>query len=605
MSVIAKQNDEIKRWQDKIVGLIAANKPLSDILEEIVVIVETYMPDTICSILLYNKLENKLERATALNLPKEYLLAIDGIKPGPDQGCCGTAVFRKQTVIVTDIENDPLWTSYAPLALKHGLRSCWSVPIFSPNQDVVGTFAIYYTEKRQPTAEEVNELSSYVQLSGIAIDYKRSEAEINKIRYFDPLTGLANSNLFRNDVEQAIKEAEESKSSFAVMFIDMNRFNVINNLGGYEVGDYVLKDVTSRILNCIDEQAILSRWNSDKFICLIPHTTKEKTEIVTNKITEELSRPFKSDHHEFILTTSMGICFYPEDGNEVHQLIKNSEAAMNQAKRQGMNESYYYTTEIDGALTNRVVMETELRLALQSDQFMLHYQPQVNLKTKKIVGVEALIRWNHPTMGNIPPSNFIPIAEETGLIIPIGEWVLRKACEQLKQLEIEGCAPLRLSVNLSSIQLRQSDLVDKVKKILEDTQFNPENLVLEITESTLVNQLQLTISQLSELQSLGIQIALDDFGTLYSSLNYLKSFPLNILKIDRSFVHSVATDTKDTEIVNTIIRLGKTLDLKVLAEGIETKEQAEKLLEQQCDEGQGYLFNKPLELKWIRELLEP
>jgi diguanylate cyclase (GGDEF)-like protein len=600
---VEKQKNKTHQWQDKIVGLIAANKSLSAILKEIVVIVESYLPNTICSIMLYNKQDNSLERPTALNLPEEYIKEIEGIKPGPNSGCCGTAVFKRETVIVSDIENDSLWEDYAEAALKHGLKSCWSVPIFSPNKEVVGTFSIYYKEKRSPTESEISELSNYVQLSGIAIDYKRSEDEINKIRYFDPLTGLANANLFRNDVEQAIYEAKQKRTTFAVIFIDLNRFNVINNIGGYEIGDFVLKDVTSRILNSIGDKAILSRWNSDKFICLLPNATKEKVSTIIEEINDALSIPFKLENHEFILSTNIGICFYPKDGNEVHELIKNSEAAMNQAKRKGMNESYYYEHAIDGHLTNQVLLETEMRLALQANDFILHYQPQVDLATKKVVGVEALIRWQHPTMGEIPPGNFIPIAEETGLIIPIGEWVLRQAFKQLKEWERKGYQALRLSVNLSSVQLRQPDLVKKVKEIITETQFNPTQLVLEITESTLANQLQFTLSQLRELQELGIQIALDDFGTLYSSLSYLKHFPLDILKIDRSFIQSVVTDPKDSKIVDTIIQLGKTLGLKVLAEGIETKDQAHMLLEQQCDEGQGFLYSKPVSYNELKKML--
>ncbi|WP_052144718.1 bifunctional diguanylate cyclase/phosphodiesterase [Halalkalibacter okhensis] len=596
-----EKKGKLFQWQNQIVQMIAANEPLSNILNELVSIVEIYIPGSICSIQLYNKKTNTLEKTTSRTLPEEYIRAIDGIKAGPNVGSCGTAVYEKQTVIVTNVNTDPLWKHYRELPIKHGLKSCWSVPIFSPNQEVVGTFSLYYKEKREPTELQLHQLNEFAQLSGIAIDYRSSQEEIYRIKHTDPLTGLANASQFKIDAHQALEHAKAKKETVATFFIDLNRFNVINNIGGYDVGDDILVAVTDRLLKSLPPTVLLTRWNSDKFIVLLEDSTPEAVHSFSERIIDVLSIPFIRKEHDFIITISVGVSSFPNDSKTIDELIRHSEAAMNEAKLLGINQYRVYSSSIADRLTNRVHIEKELRQAIEDESFILHYQPQVSLSTEEIIGVEALIRWEHSTMGLVQPSNFIPIAEETGLIMPLGEWVLKTACQQMKEWEREGRPSIRLSVNLSSVQFRQKNLVSKIKQIIEETELDPANLVLEVTESTLVNHMKYTIIQLRELQAMGIQIALDDFGTLYSSLSYLKHFPLDIIKIDRSFVRTLLSDSKDIEIVNIIIRLGKSLQLKVLAEGIETKGQAHVLKEHHCHEGQGYLYSKPLPFEQLKK----
>ncbi|GAE25142.1 diguanylate cyclase/phosphodiesterase [Halalkalibacter wakoensis JCM 9140] len=590
------------QWQHIIVKMLADNDTLESILIEIASLVEAYMPTAICSIQLLDQTKNRLEKPVALNLKEDYKEAVGGVKPGPRSGSCGTAIFKKETIIVSDIETNVLWDDFRELALDYGLRSCWSVPIFSPTKKVLGTFALYFYSKKEPSLKELNELNQFGQLAGIAIDYKQSKEEVLTIRSIDSLTGLVNGNQFKLAAKEMLKKSRTLNEAVAFIFIDLNRFNLINNIGGYSAGDNVLKEVTSRLQQVSPTPfPLLTRWNSDKFILALPGISKHSMPSYSEKIIELLSAPFKCHDHEFIVTTSIGVSCFPDDAEDVDELIKQSEAAMNEAKLKGMNQALSYSPVIADQLTKRMMIEKELRQAIKLESFVLHYQTQVMLSTNEVVGVEALIRWIHPTMGVISPANFIPIAEETGLIIPLGEWVLRTACEQIKQWEEEGMPSIRLSVNLSSVQLRQKNLVEKIKEIIEETRIDPTKLVLEVTESTLVNHMQYTINQLRDLKSLGIQVALDDFGTLYSSLNYLKHFPLDIIKIDRSFVHTLLSDSKDIEIVNTIIRLGKNLKLKVLAEGIETKGQAQLLQQHDCHEGQGFLFSKPVPMSLLKQ----
>ncbi|MDT8861122.1 EAL domain-containing protein [Alkalihalobacillus sp. MEB130] len=596
--------NETLHWQNEIVGMLAANKPLSSILKTVVASVELQLHGAICSISLYNQFQNKLERPFSLNLSDEYLMEINGLEVGPNAGSCGTAVYKRQTTIVSNIETNSLWDDYRTLANKHHLKSCWSIPIFSPTNNVLGTFALYFKENREATGKELAQLEQFAQLCGIAIDYKHTKEEMYTIKHIDSLTGLANASQFKREAKQAIDQAKKENKIVSFLFIDLNRFNLINNIGGYDAGDKVLKEVTKRLVQHIPPTALLTRWNSDKFIILYPNTTAEKMKQNSEQIIELLSTPVQWEEHDFILTSSIGISSFPLDSENVDDLIKHSESAMNDAKLKGMNQVRRYSPSMDNQLSNRLLIEKELRQAITTEDFVLHYQSQVTLTNNEMVGVEALVRWSHPTMGMISPASFIPIAEETGLIIPLGEWVLRTACQQMKQWEQEGLPPIRLSVNLSSVQLRQRNLIDKVKEILEETEIDPSRLVLEVTESTLVSHMQYTISQLRALQAMGIQIALDDFGTLYSSLSYLKHFPLDIIKIDRSFVHTLLSDAKDIKIVNTIIQLGKHLKLKVLAEGIETRGQAELLQQHHCHEGQGYLFSKPVPIETLKNAIQ-
>ncbi len=435
---------------------------------------------------------------------------------------------------------------------------------------------------------------------------KRKQAEeiIKHMAYHDTLTGLPNRNLFYDRLIQALKQAKRNHSMFAVLFLDLDRFKVINDSLGHTFGDLLLHSVGERLQKCIREIDTIARQGGDEFTALLIDIDHEGVTLVANRILDSLSQPFILQDQEITITPSIGISLYPSDGEDVETLIKHADTAMYRAKEQGRNNFQLYIQGMSTQLSNRLEMENSLRKALTRNEFILYYQPQFQIDTGEMVGMEALIRWNHPTQGFIPPSEFIPLAEETGLIIPIGEWVLQTACQQNKSWQQAGFPPVRVSVNISAQQFKQPQLVEIVERILGETKLNPQYLELEITENISMSDVHLTTTTLDRLKKLGIKISIDDFGTGYSSLGYLKRFPIDTIKIDQSFVRDIHADADDAAIVRAIMAMAHSLELNVIAEGVETMEQLNFLEQQNCDEAQGYLFMKPLsvndlEKKWV------
>jgi diguanylate cyclase (GGDEF)-like protein len=410
--------------------------------------------------------------------------------------------------------------------------------------------------------------------------------------------------LFEDRVAQAVLSAQRNKQMLAVTHLDIDRFQTTNDTLGPVVGDRVLCDVAERLASCVRDGDSIARLGSDEFAILL--TQLESTEDAYNvhqKIAAAFQHPFQCGAHELYLTASKGTGFYPRDGTDTHTLLKNVGAALCQAKEQGGNGYQVYTADMNAGSLKRLTLENDLRRALGNDEFTVYYQPQANVGTRLITGVEALVRWRHPESGFISPAEFIPLAEETGLIVPLGEWVLRTACAQHKAWQQAGFTKLSLSVNLSLRQFRQTNLTGMVEQILKETGLEPTCLELELTESSVMKNTESAVTTLRKLQALGIRIAIDDFGTGYSSLNYLKNLPIDTLKIDRSFVCEAATNPVDAAIVQAIITLAHSLDLKVTAEGIETQEQLDFLRLLKCDEIQGYLLSPPLPPEALEQLL--
>ncbi|HEX8131354.1 MAG TPA: EAL domain-containing protein [Pyrinomonadaceae bacterium] len=433
---------------------------------------------------------------------------------------------------------------------------------------------------------------------------KQRTAQVDHLSYHDALTGLPNRILFEDRVAQAILSAQRNKQLLAVMLLDLDRFQTTNDTLGPMVGDRVLCDVAERLGLCVRAGDSIARLGSDEFALLLTQleTTKE-AETLNQKIVAAFQHPFLCGTHELYLTASKGISFYPLDGTDTHSLLKNAGAALCQAKEQGGDEYQIYTAEMNAGSLKRLTMENRLRRALERDEFIVHYQPQADADTRKITGVEALVRWQHPDLGLVSPAEFIPLAEETGLMVPLGEWVLRIACAQNKAWQQAGFTKLSMSVNLSLRQFRQTNLTGMVEQVIRETGLDPTCLELELTESSVMMNTESAVTTLSKLQALGIRIAIDDFGTGYSSLNYLKNLPIDTLKIDRSFVRDAATNPVDAAIIQAIITLAHSLNLKVKAEGIETQEQLDFLRRLKCDEIQGYLLSRPLPAEALEQLL--
>lgn len=427
-------------------------------------------------------------------------------------------------------------------------------------------------------------------------------AERDHLAYYDALTGLPNRALFMDRLIQSITQAQRDRQPLAVLSIAIDRFKKVSDTLGHLAGDAILRGVAERLLRCARESGTAAFWGGDEFTLLLPRISRAEDAVeITQNFQESLQSPFNFDGHELFVTSSVGIGLYPADGEDAPTLLQNAGAALYRAKQQGGNNYQFYRAEMNAQSLKRLELESKLRSALARDEFLIYYQPQV-LANRQVVGAEALVRWRHPELGLISPGEFIPLAEDTGMIVPIGEWVLRTACAQVRRWRDEGLA-LRIAVNLSPRQFQQENLIEQVRRALDESGLEPRYLDLEVTESSIMKDAALTIEILRGLKEMGIQISIDDFGTGYSSLSYLKRFPIDVLKIDRSFVRDSSTDAGDAAIVMAIITLAHSLNLKVIAEGVETEEQLRLLRLLRCDEMQGYLFSVPLPAEEFKQVL--
>ena len=425
---------------------------------------------------------------------------------------------------------------------------------------------------------------------------KHAQARLDYQAHHDPLTGLPNRTLFETRLHVALDDAQTDDRRGAVLFLDLDRFKHINDSLGHPVGDQLLKSIAIRLKEQLRDIDTVARLGGDEFIILLPglHQTDDDAKLVANKLLACFNLPFHIDDHEFHISASIGISLYPDDGLDVATLVKNADAAMYRSKAKGRNRVEMYTRDLTYQATERMALEHELRRALERDELQLYYQPKLSLDTQRLAGAEALVRWIHPVFGEIPPDRFIPLAEENGLILPLGDWVLQQACRQMGEWQLLHAPFGPLSVNLAGAQLRQPQLLERISQLLKDNSLEPSLLQLEITESFIMNQTEDALSILHQLKALGVQLAIDDFGTGYSSLSYLKRLPLDTLKIDQSFVHGLPNDPHDVAIARAIIALGRSMQLTVIAEGVETKAQELFLAAEGCEQIQGFVLSRPL-----------
>lgn len=448
-------------------------------------------------------------------------------------------------------------------------------------------------------------------------DRKLAEDQIRTLAYYDALTDLPNRRMFKEYLGKSIARARRQDALVAILILDIDRFKRINDTLGHTFGDLLLREVAQRLLattrreDCVSRQGedvatnSVARLGGDEFALMLTGITSlQDAARVARRTLSALSEPFLLEKHEVFITVSVGITLYPYDGEDVDNLLKNADTAMYHSKAEGRNNYQYYTESMNAMAFERLAMENSLRRALERNEFELYYQPQVNVDTRKIVGLEALIRWRHPELGMISPVEFIPLAEESGLIIPIGEWVLRTACAQNKAWQDAGYSPITVAANISGLQFRQQNLTETVARILGETKLDPKYLDIELTEGTIMRNATETVATLHELKDMGIRLSIDDFGTGYSSLSYLKRFPLDTLKVDRSFVKDLTKDSDDEAITHAIIAMANSLGLRVVAEGVESEEQLRFLQNHGCDEFQGYLFSPPVPAEMVTEMLE-
>ncbi|MBF0160493.1 MAG: EAL domain-containing protein, partial [Magnetococcales bacterium] len=425
---------------------------------------------------------------------------------------------------------------------------------------------------------------------------------------YDPLTGLPNRLLFEDRLARSITQARRHGNSIGVMFLDLDRFQMINESLGYTMGNKLLKVVSERLANCLRTSDSVARIGADEFGLLLSDLDEgagpiRNLSFVARKTYDALMEPVLLGSQEVAISATMGITLYPQDGDSVSELMKNASTALDHARRKGHNNYQFFSSEMTETARKRFELESSLRHAIDRNELRLFYQPQINLHSGELIGAEALVRWQHPQKGLISPLEFIPVAEETGLIVPIGNWVLKTACQQIAFWRDNQITPVRVGVNISALQFKKQDLATFVEQLMLEWQIDPELLDLEITESAIVDDVERAVTMLHRISKLGIKLSIDDFGTGYSSLSQLRHFPFKTLKIDRSFVQNISTNHDDTAIVNAIIAMAHSLDQTVIVEGLETTEQLDVMRRLKCNEMQGYLFSAPVPADVMTEML--
>lgn len=577
-----------------ILELLARGESLAVLLNHLTSSYEAIYPGILCSVLLLSQDGRHLEHGAAPSLPEAYSKAIEGSPIGDCAGSCGTAAYTRKTVIVADIAHDPLWRDYKDLALSHGLAACWSVPILSTQGQILGTFALYYSVPRSPQPVELAALERGAHLASLAIERAQTEARVVQLAHFDSLTGLPNQVLLKDRIAHSMSMSQRADKQMALMFLDLDHFKNVNDTLGHRIGDELLIQLAMRLKALLRDEDTLSRLGGDEFILALPATNADGAAHVAEKLLDTVVEPYHIEQYELVVTPSVGIAMYPFDGTDFDKLYQCADVAMYRAKKDGRNCFRFFTAEMQERSARRLQLENALRHALAREQFQLHYQPQISMQDGRITGAEALLRWQHPELGMVLPAEFIPVAEESGLILSIGEWVLRQAVQQAKRWMDNGQAAITIAVNLSAVQFRQAHLPELIVQILDEVHLQPQYIELELTESVAMEVPLAAIAVMDELHAHGIRMSIDDFGTGYSSLSYLRKFKINKLKIDQSFVCNIAEDAESRAIVAAIITLADSLGFQTIAEGVETAGQLEFLRQKGCGEAQGYYFSKPL-----------
>jgi diguanylate cyclase (GGDEF)-like protein len=509
------------------------------------------------------------------------------------------ALEQERTIAAQDARSDPRTSEFRKTYLEPlGITSMMDTHIRLGGEPVGIMCCEHVGSARQWALEEQSFAGSMADLVALAMEARerrRAEATIRHLAYHDGLTDLPNRTLFQDRLSVALAQARRKERMLAVVFLDLDRFKLVNDTVGHAGGDELLRRIAERLKGLVREGDTVARLGGDEFTLLLPEIDKEDDTVdIARRILDRIAQPLTLDEHHFHVSASIGIATYPEDGDDAETLLRNADTAMYGAKEMGGNNYQTYTPAMKAQIAVRVDLEHSLRRALKNEEFVVNYQPQINAGTGKVVGAEALVRWRHPERGLILPGEFIPVAEETGLIEGVGEWVLRTACAQGEQWRRAGLPSMRLAVNLSGRQFHQRDLLEMVASALTESGLPPSRLQLEITEGVAMRDMDFTIATLRRLREMDVQISIDDFGTGYSSLTSLKRFPVSALKIDQSFVRDLTVDPNDAAICATIISMAHGLNLSAIAEGVETEEQLAHLVRLECDELQGFLFSGPV-----------
>ncbi|MDP2224333.1 EAL domain-containing protein [Nitrosomonas sp.] len=585
-----------------ILEMIAIGRSASDIYDAIALLYEARHPGMRCSML---ELENnKLLHGGAPSLPKAYCDAVNGLENGPNVGSCGTSTFTGQRVLVENIETDPKWEKIKHYALPHGMRCCWSEPIKDSSGKVLGAFGMYYNHPALPNEAELHDLISAARLAGIVMERDQTQKRIQILAYTDELTGLASRAAFSQHLAEITKTSARHNRRFGLLYIDLDDFKAVNDSLGHDAGDLLLKTIAKRLVNTCREIDFIARLGGDEFCILIEEVDNDYAANVAKRCLDAIAQPIEMYSRKLTPACSIGIAYYPDDGKDLSELLKAGDTSLYTAKENGKNQYAFYKAELTQQAEYRFHVEQNLREAIEKQQLSLVYQPQIAVNTEEIFGFEALSRWHHPELGQVPPIDFIATAEKIGMIKPLTEWVLRTACGQLVAWKKEGFHSLRMAVNISPSLFLDKEFASLIKRVIEDVGIAPSELELEVTECVVQTDPR-NLSIFQDLKDLGVLLAIDDFGKGYSSFASLKHLKVDCLKIDKYFVDDMLVDNQALTLISSMIEMGHKLGYGIIAEGVEKPEQLNMLRSLGCEKVQGYLFSTPANTDTISKLLVP
>lgn len=582
--------------------MLDADTGLTSVLTEFCLDLEQLIPGSRLSVLLLDGQSGYLKVAAGPGIPEELRIGLNALQAGPNRFDLGPARYHASHHICGDVRQDPAWADHLDLALQHRVQGCWSAPIYKgdsasttdESKRLLGTLNFYLDRPSQPDHAMLSTILSAGTLASLLVQIdKRKQRTVDRQSDFDSLTDLPNRRLFAKLLADQLKRMDPKRNRLGVLVIDLDQFRQINETFGYTVGDFLLKSVARRLTDLRRENDYLARFGDDEFVFLI-------TDVENNEQIKELAEQILTsvgEHHDFgghqlFITASIGGCIYPWDGEDATTLMRNAESALHAVKTGSTNQYRMYAPTMAVNVYERLQLKVSLSQALEREEFELYYQPKIHSDTLEIAGAEALVRWNHPEMGLVFPGKFISVAEDTGLILPIGEWILDAGCKQVKSWRKTGYKHLGVAINISALQFREKSFLDSVAAIIDRAGLEPQAIELELTESLAMAEVDQTLERLEQLRNLGLRIAIDDFGTGYSSLSYLKRFPLDTLKIDRSFVEALPESRENSAIVKAVVAMAHYLGFEVVAEGVETAEQAAFLTESRCQLLQGFYFSR-------------
>jgi len=601
-------NREAARVRDLVAShnrvheLIAKAGPLQAVLTELTQGLERYDPSVMACVVLLNRDTSTLHPGAGPSLPPEWLAAIDGVVIGPNIGTCGAAAWSGNFTITEDMLEDPKWAPVRDFAASVGLRHCWSMPIKASDGEVLGTLALYGPRPRQPLAEHVTLMQDGARLAGIAIERHRTMERLVHDARHDGLTGLANRTAIFEHLDDAI-ERIPAATEVAVLFVDLDGLKQLNDTLGHERADEMIREVGERLLGALRAGDFVGRFGGDEFVVISEGVTDhEQAAELGFRLLDAIAQPLPGIE-SIVVTASIGIALTSGTAADAREAIRQADSAMYTAKRSGRDRCSFFEGRERLRTGRRLSIARDLRDAEMRGEMHLVFQPVFELETTELVAVEALLRWNSPTLGEISPVDFVPIAENSGVIVPLGAWVLRESCEILERIVAQAGRPVELSVNVSAHQLGQAGFAQTVRQTLHHARFPPESLTLELTETALLRQDTVILRTLAELKSLGVGIALDDFGVGYSSLAWLKQHPLEAIKIDRSFVSGLPDDLPDRPMIGAMVGVARAIGCTVTAEGVETAEQLHAVKEVGCDRAQGFLLARPMHAEELAALL--